>query len=118
MLTLDRQIDLVCQVLIAQHKYPEGDREEQKREIKLITQSLKALLHAKARKERIQKISNHNGGDSKNGSTRPADDTTGGICIRDILQKKIAGDRKRNNGSRKKEGYVQSRLGKHETKGW
>jgi hypothetical protein len=117
-LSLDSRIDIVRQVLIAQHRYPEGDVDSQKREIKSLTKTFKNLLQAKAREERIDEICDDYCSTSENGGSSPTDNASRRICIRDILKKKIAGSRKRNNHSRKKEGYIESRLGKHETKGW
>lgn len=116
--TLNRDLDIIRQVLIAQHRYPEGDKFEQQREIKSLTKSFQALLHAKSAQERIQEIGDDYCSSSENCGSSPADNTPRGIRIGDILKKKISGGRKRNKHSRKKEGYVQSRLGKHETKGW
>jgi hypothetical protein len=117
-MNIDTKIEIVRQVLIAQYKYPEGDAEFQKQEIKSITKTFKQLLQTKARQERIQEISNDYCSSAENCGSSPADNASRGISIRDILQKKVAGHRKRNNGSRKKEGYVESRLGKHVTNGW
>jgi hypothetical protein len=116
--TLNRDLDIIQQVLIAQHRYPEGDRLEQQREIKSLTKSFQALLHAKARQERVQEIGYDYCSSSENCGASPADNTPRRIRIGDVLKKKISGGRKRNKNSRKKEGYVESRLGKHETKGW
>lgn len=116
--TLNRDLDIIQQVLIAQHRYPEYDRIEQQREIKSITRSFHALLKAKATQESVQKVSNDDRGSSENGSSSPTNNASRRISIRNILKEKIAGSRKRNKHSRKKEGYVESRLGKHETKGW
>ena len=115
---LDKYIDIIRQVLIAQHRYPEGTSEEQTIQIKLLTEKFKALLQAKAREERIQNIRKNNRCSTHHSSTRPTDYTSGRVCIRDILKEKIAGSGKRKNSSRKKEGYVESCLGKHVTKPW
>jgi hypothetical protein len=115
---LDKYIDILRQILIAQHRYPEGTSEEQTSQIRSLTAKFKALLQAKARQERIQNIRKHNGRGTDNSSTCPTDYTSGRVCIRDILKEKVAGGGKRKNRSRKKEGYVESRLGKHVTNSW
>jgi|Laugresp1bdmlbsn_1035097.scaffolds.fasta_scaffold29239_2 hypothetical protein len=114
---IDREIDKARQMLIAEHKYPEGPIESQLQRIIAITRVFKVLLTEKSRQERIQKISNDNCGSTQYGSASITDYATGGISVRDILKKKIAWGGKRNNHDRKKEGYIQSCLGKHETKG-
>jgi len=116
--TLNRDLDIVQQVLIAQHRYPEYNRIVQQQEIKSLTKTFHALLKAKATQESVQKVSNDDRGSSEDGSPSPTDNASRRISIRNILKEKIAGSGKRNNNRRKKEGYIQSRLGKHETKGW
>lgn len=113
-----RWIDLVRQVMIAQHKYPEGSRSAQQTQIQCLTRSFQALLKAKATQESIQKIRQNNRRQSNHCSTCPTDDATSGVGVGNILKKQVTGRRKRKNGSRQKEGYIESCLGKHVTKGW
>lgn len=115
---IDLYIDRVQQILIAQHKYPETNREQQQIQIKQLTIAFKALLQAKSRQKRIQDIRKHHRRNTHHSSTRPTHDTPRGICIRDILKEQVAGSGQRKNTRRKEEGYIQSRLGKHVTKGW
>lgn len=116
--TLDRDLDIVRQTLIAQHKYPEATQDLQFKEVKFLTKLFQALLHAKSRQERIQEICNDHSSNTQYSSTSPTHNTPRRISIRNILQQQISGGRKRNRHRRKKEGYVESGLGKHETKGW
>lgn len=115
---IDTRIEIARQILILHHKYPREDKEKQKKKLKMLTYNFKQLLQTKARQERIDEVCDDYCSTSENCSPSPTNNPTGGICIRDILKKKITGSRKRNNHSRKKEGYVESCLGKHETKGW
>lgn len=58
--------------------------------ISALNQVFKALLAEKARQETIEKMCNDYRTDTQHGSTRPTNDATGRIRIRDILQQKIA----------------------------
>lgn len=56
---------------------------------KCLNSVFRGLLAEKAGQEAIQKMRNYNRSAAQNSGTCPTYDTSGGICIRDVLQKKI-----------------------------
>jgi hypothetical protein len=93
MLPINRRIQNYQRMLVVAHKHPHPDKDEQKRQIKLLTVKFKMLLTEKARQEAIHDICDDNGRDTKNTGSSEADDPRPRICIRDILKEKIAGCR-------------------------
>ena len=90
MLSIDRRIQNCQRMLVAAHKNPCPDKEEQKRQIKILTFAFKALLSEKVRQEAIHNICNDHGRNTENTSTSHTDNTGPRISIRDILKQKIA----------------------------
>lgn len=88
---LAREIQCIRRILVGVHKYGYFTPEERTRRVKKFDMMFKALLTEKARQERSQKIGNHNSGSTENGSTRPADNPTGGVGVGDVLEKEVAG---------------------------
>jgi hypothetical protein len=88
---LEKETDCIRRVLVGLHRYHHFPQGEQQRRIKKFDQMFKALLTEKARQERSQKVGNHNGGSPQNCSTRPADNSTRGVGVGDILKQQIAG---------------------------
>jgi superfamily II RNA helicase len=60
-------------------------------QVKQFTQILRALLTEKARQETVNQVSNDNRSRTQDTSASPADNTSTGIRIRNILEQKIAG---------------------------
>ena len=88
---LEHELQCVRRILIGVHRYTLFTPEERTRRVKKFDMMFKALLTEKARQERSQKVGNHNSSSAENCGTRPADDATGGVSIRDVLEKEIAG---------------------------
>lgn len=88
---LEKELASLRKILVGLHRYHLFTPQEHQRRVKKFDQMFKALLTEKARQERVQKIGNDNGSSTQYGSTGPAHHASGGVGIRDILEKEIAG---------------------------
>ena len=91
MLSIERRIENYQRLMVAAHKNPHPDKEEQKRQIKQLTRIFALLLTEKARQETIHNICDDNGSNTQYTSPSQTDDSRPRICIGDILKKKVAG---------------------------
>lgn len=90
MMSIDRRIQNCQRMMVAAHKNPCPDKEEQIRQIKILTFAFKALLTEKARQEAIHNICNDYCCNTQHTSTSQAHDSRPSIRIGDILKQKIA----------------------------
>ena len=90
MLSIDRRIQNCQRMLVAAHRNPCPDKEEQVRQIKILTFAFRALLAEKARQEAIHNICNDYGRNTQYTRASQADDSRSRIRIGDILKQKIA----------------------------
>lgn len=100
---LDEELAQVRRVLVGLHRYHHFAVSDKQARIKRYDQMFKALLAEKARQEVLNQMRNHKTSDTKDASTREADNTGSGVRVGNVLKKKIAGGRQRNNDDRKKE---------------
>jgi hypothetical protein len=100
---LHEEIALVRRVLVGLHRYHHFTVSDKQERIKRYDQMFKALLAEKARQEVLNQMRNHKTSDTKDASTGEADNTGSGVRVGNVLKKKIAGGRQRNNDDRKKE---------------
>lgn len=100
---IDEELAQVRRVLVGLHKYHHFAVNDQQARIKRYDQMFKALLAEKARQEVLNKMSNHKTSDTKDARAGEADNTRPRVRVGNVLKKKIAGGRQRNNDNGKKE---------------
>lgn len=89
---LDDEILRIQHLLIGLTKNPYVVKEIQDRKVHLMNQVFKALLSAKeAREKAIQEVRENNSRSTENRSPSPADNTSRGIGVWNVLKQKVAG---------------------------
>jgi hypothetical protein len=85
------ELRTIQSIMIQFTRGPIDDDEVQVHVHKCLNSVFRGLLAEKTRQEAVQKMRNYHGSTAQNSSTRPTNNTPRSVCIRDILQKKIAG---------------------------
>jgi len=91
MLSIDRRIETYRRLLAAAHMNPHPEKEEQNRQLTMLTHMFKLLLAQKAREKAVHDICDDDGCDTKHARAGETDDSRPGVCVGNILQKKVAG---------------------------
>lgn len=87
---LQAELDSIRRLLVEFTRRPIDNDEIDLHARKCLNCVFRGLLAEKARQEAIQKMRNYNSSSAQDSGASPADDTSGSIRIRNILQQKIA----------------------------
>ena len=89
---LDDEILHIRRLLVGLAKHPHPDRGVQAYKVHNMTAVFKALLSAKeAREKCVQQVRQDNRGNAENGSPSPADNSSGGVGVWNVLKQKVTG---------------------------
>lgn len=89
---LDDEILHIRRLLVGLAKYPHPDKGIQASKVHQMTDIFKALLLAKeAREKCVQQVRQDNRSNPENGSPSPANNSSGGIGVWNVLKQKVTG---------------------------
>lgn len=86
MLSIDRRIETYRRLLAAAHMNPHPEKEEQNRQLTMLTHMFTLLLAQKAREKAVHDICDDDGCNTQYTRSSQTDDSRPRICIGDILK--------------------------------